>query len=343
VETVRYHFLKHTDPFPLLKYPLVFGGKLLPELFNWLFWLKSEYRKAYEILVKEKYDLIHANDWDSLPVAVSAAKKTGSKVLFDAHEYTPAQGSNKATWRMLYQPYRDYLLRRYSGGIDSAITVCQGIVDLYKRNYGWDSEVILNAAYYVKCAFNPVNPKEINLVHHGHASSGRLLHEFIELVPLLDERFKMNFVLIRSNMPYFLKLKQMAQDIAPGRVFFWDPVEQNGLAKRLNGFDVGIPMIRASQLSYYNALPNKFFDYIMAGLAIVVTPLPMMKSIVEDYKLGAVSDDQSIASLARRLNSLQADDFNAFKKNSLAAAQTLNAEKEMDKLSGIYARMLAKT
>jgi hypothetical protein len=81
----------------------------------------------------------------------------------------------------------------------------------------------------------------------------------------------------------------------------------------------------------------------MAGLAVAVTPLPMMQSIVEEYKLGVVSDDQSIASLARRLNSLQLDDFNTFKKNSLAAAQTLNAEKEMDRLSDIYARMLAKT
>ena len=34
---------------------------------------------------------MHANDWDSLPVAAKAAQNADFHLLFDAHEFSPEQ------------------------------------------------------------------------------------------------------------------------------------------------------------------------------------------------------------------------------------------------------------
>jgi glycosyltransferase involved in cell wall biosynthesis len=89
------------------------------------------------------------------------------------------------------------------------------------------------------------------------------------------------------------------------------------------------------------ALPNKFFEFIMAGLAVAIGPSPAMAAIVNRYDLGVVADTFDPRALADRLNALTAADIDAMKHRSLAAARDLNAENEMRKLHDIYARLLA--
>ena len=95
-----------------------------------------------------------------------------------------------------------------------------------------------------------------------------------------------------------------------------------------------------TQSTYFNALPNKFFDFIMAGLAIAVSPLPMMQKIVVEHNIGVVVEDQTPQSMARVLNALAADDINKYKLNSLKLAKSMNAETESEKLLSHYQRII---
>jgi hypothetical protein len=136
-----------------------------------------------------------------------------------------------------------------------------------------------------------------------------------------------------SNLKYLDELKSLADRLARGRLIFHAPVPPREINEKIVQFDVGIPFMYANTLNIYNALPNKFFDYVMAGLAIVVPPLPSMQKIVERNKMGAVSVDQSIQSVATLLNSLSVEEINQFKQNALLAAKTLNADVEMKKIN----------
>jgi hypothetical protein len=93
---------------------------------------------------RSNYDLIHANDWNSLPIA-SAARNSKTRVLFDAHEYTPGQFTQHFTGRYLKSPYFEYMLRTYSKNVDKIVTVSEGIANLYKSNFGWNVDVVRNA------------------------------------------------------------------------------------------------------------------------------------------------------------------------------------------------------
>ena len=43
-------------------------------------------------------------------------------------------------------------------------------------------------------------------------------------------------------------------------------------------------------LNHKYSLPNKFFEYAMAGLPILVNDLPEMRKLVEKYECGVICD-----------------------------------------------------
>ncbi len=342
-ENIRFFSMPRSEAdvaYMLSKYLRVPLGYLNTGHWEKHFWLRQEYRLALQILLREKYGLIHANDWSSLPVVARAVQQVGGRVLFDAHEYTPAQLADKLTARLFTLPPRIYLLRTYQKWITKTITVSEGVKDLYRENFGWSPEVIMNAPRYTKSEFRPVGPDKIHLVHHGAAIPSRHLEDLVHLMKSLDPRFVLNFILVRSDPGYFRYLKSLAEKISPGGIVFHDAVPPQSLSKMLVKFDIGIPWLRANNLNHLNALPNKFFDFVMAGLGIAILPLPSMQKIVEKHDIGVVAGDQSISQMADALNTLTAERINRFKQNSLELAKTLNAEQEMEKLMRIYKDLL---
>ena len=120
-----------------------------------------------------------------------------------------------------------------------------------------------------------------------------------------------------------------------------DPVSPGSLTVNLAAYDIGIHLLKAVNLNHLYALPNKLFDFIMAGLGVAVFPLPEMADVVKGYQIGLVAPQQSIHSVAQALNNLSASQIDDFKKNSLSLAKILNADVEMAKLMNIYAGLLS--
>ncbi|WZB74070.1 hypothetical protein WJ972_23760 [Achromobacter insuavis] len=65
--------------------------------------------------------------------------------------------------------------------------------------------------------------------------------------------------------------------------------------------DVGICLTDNSCLSHYYSLPNKVFEYLHAGLPIIVNPLQEQQRIIEQHQCGWVApeDDAALAAMLR--------------------------------------------
>jgi glycosyltransferase involved in cell wall biosynthesis len=316
-------------------------GRIFPKLYDALYWGKKEYKIGLALLEEGDFDLVHANDWDSLPLAVKAAQNADFRLLFDAHEFSPEQEAYTIFGKYFIKPYLNYLFKKYLKRADKVITVSAGIQDLFYQHFGIKSELIMNASVYKQFHLSPTDENRLSIIHHGIAVKGRCIEEMIRMISLTDERFTLFLMLVeRSDRKYVPKLKKFAQKNALGRVVFLQSVDPDQVLDAVSAYDIGLPLLEASQKSYFNALPNKFFHYIMAGLAIAVPPLPAMAEIIKREGIGCVAQSIDAKAVAKMLNELDSKEIIGYKKRSLELAKRMNAEIEMDKLLAMYQELL---
>jgi len=65
------------------------------------------------------------------------------------------------------------------------------------------------------------------------------------------------------------ELQAHAKDDGLTNVIFYDPVDKNQLAGLLASADIGLQILANIPAFYYGTSPNKFFDYISAGLPVL--------------------------------------------------------------------------
>jgi len=313
---------------------------LLNHSYEQYYWSQGIVKEALAKLNGRYFDIFIANDLDTLPLAINLAKRCNAKVFFDAHEYAPLEFDNRWSWKYLHQPYREYLCGQYLRDLDIMTTVCDGIAKKYHVEYKILPDVVLNTPYYQNVSYKPIsNSNKVKLIHHGSASPERHIEKMIQVIPYLENRFEMHFMLV-GNHQYIQKLKKLARNIAPSRVFFHDAVPIEMICSKLSEYDVGVYLLQPLGFNYTYAMPNKLFDFIMSGLCVAIAPSIEMQKIVQHYNCGVVAKDFHPASLAATINALSVEDINTKKSASLEAAKSLNAEIEGQKIQNIISRLL---
>jgi hypothetical protein len=104
------------------------------------------------------------------------------------------------------------------------------------------------------------------------------------------------------------------------------------IPKALNAFDVGLVLFPPVTFNLRHALPNKFFEFVQARLAIATGPSEEMAAIVHRYGLGIISDDFAPESMAAALTALNRDAIEAFKQHAHEAAHALSAAGNSERL-----------
>ncbi|MDX9869349.1 MAG: glycosyltransferase [Candidatus Cloacimonadales bacterium] len=286
------------------KYPFfykIIGAVLLKlHLFMWYYWLLPVNRQVYHLLKDKSFDLIIANDIYTLPLAVSIKKS--AKLIYDAHEYYPREHDNNKMWMFFFHHYMNYLTQRFAPQATQMLTVGYIIADEYKKNFGVEPEIVLNIPAYQEMPVNPLEEGKIKIVHHGVALEQRNLELMIDVVKELGKLYTLDLYLVEFKKPYLDKLKAYVADISNVRIL--PPLEQKEIVQRLNHYDIGMYFLKSKSFNDINCLPNKFFDFIQARLAVVIGPSPEMKRMVEKYQCGIATrsfDTEEIIKEIRKL------------------------------------------
>jgi hypothetical protein len=104
-------------------------------------------------------------------------------------------------------------------------------------------------------------------------------------------------------------------------------------------YDIGMHMLPVSSFNHGAALPNKFFEFMFAGLAICVGPSPEMARTVQQHGCGVVIPSFDPDDVAAQLDRLSADEIDAMKMRSIAACGSFAPENEMRVLREVVARV----
>lgn len=332
VEGVKFIQASHTPPdyFNICKINnlIKFRSELINlklSKFENVYW-KKELLKLKDTLLQQDFDLIIANDMDTLPFAVSIAKN--AKIIFDAHEYSPKEFEDLKSWNFFYSKYIDYICKTYLPKVNKMLTVCEGIAQEYHKNYGILPELFTNASEYKEIQPSGVEEK-IRIIYHGGANSSRKIENMIDMMDYLDDRFTLDLLMI-GNIDYINKLiKRAAKN---PKIKILPPIQRTQVCSFINKYDIGVYILEPTCFNNKYALPNKFFEYIQARLMLAIGPSEEMAKIVNKYSCGVVANSFNPEDLANKIKSLTKEDIVRYKAHTDVAAKELNAEKNVENL-----------
>ena len=319
---------------------LFFSLQLPVRSFESWYWSQRQVRDGLKKLSSVRSDLVLANDIETLPLALRIAN--GGKVIFDAHEYAPRELEDLLFWRIFFQGYRIYLCKTYIPRARAMTTVCQGIAEMYEEDTGIKPTVLTNAPDFedIQANLRVGGEKTIRLIYHGSVSASRKTEKMLQMMNHVDGRFELNLMLTDINPGYVGRLKRLAQKNP--KIRFLPPVPMRDLPRCLNQYDIGVYILEPSSFNNFHALPNKFFEFIQARLAIGIAPSPEMARIVKEYDLGVVAEDFSPESLAQRLMALDHEKINYYKMQSHKISRLLSAEQNQKRLLGLVQQVLGE-
>ena len=125
------------------------------------------------------------------------------------------------------------------------------------------------------------------------------------------------------------------------RVEFVDPVPPDRLLAEVAGADAGLALIEPACLSYRLTLPNKLFEYVLAGVPVVGSDLPMISSFVAEHGVGTTVDPEDVPAVARAVEQVLDPELNErYRRATAASAPTLDWSNEREILAGVYRDLL---
>lgn len=278
-------------------------------------------------------DIVHANDLDTLPAGALLARAGRARLVYDAHElYAEFDEDPPRLYRALATRLEGVLARRAAAVVtvsDALAAELEARLRLPRR-----PEVVLNAP--------PLDTREpkaaaarrpLLAVYHGSFGPGRPVADLLDAVRLAPH---VRLTVRALHIDPALLREEVATRGLDGRVEIAAPLPPDAVADGLRAHDVGLvfdhPVTRNCELS----LPNKLFEYLMAGLAVVASRLPGLVPLVEGEGVGVTFDPGRPESLAARLEELAADRARLARLRRRArevAVERYNAEAQADALA----------
>jgi glycosyltransferase involved in cell wall biosynthesis len=166
------------------------------------------------------------------------------------------------------------------------------------------------------------------ILYQGVLLKGRGIEKIFSVLKELVECV----FLIVGDGEYKSYCKRLASEMdIEEQVFFLGKLTQEQLPKITVSADIGVSLIENLSKSYYYALPNKLFEYIMAEVPVVVSDLPQMKAVVQKYDIGFAINVENKDELIDSIKKLTEDKdlYESKKQNCQIASQELNWEKEV--------------
>jgi glycogen(starch) synthase len=310
-------------------------ANLAPALAPRLHFLRAHHRAARAALVALAPDVIHANDWIALPAAVAAARATGARLVYDSHEFAAEEHADNLRWRLVAQASARATEARLIGAAAAVITVSDGIADALARAHALPAHpaVVRNAPGFEEVApSDDVWPRR--LLFHGVLKPGRGVEAAIAATAALPDHV---LTLRGEGAPAYLAALRAQAQAAQGRVRFEAAVAPGEVVRAAAAAQIGLFCAPLDTGHNRFAMPNKFFEYAMAGLATVAARGSELGALIERLGCGALAADATPQALAACLSGVDDAALARMRAAARAAARRMCWEREKQALIDVYA------
>lgn len=262
--------------------------------------LTLAFRRAGRAL--EAADVVHANDLDALPAAWLLTRIFRARLVYDAHElYSDFESSPPRLSSAVMRWLEGALGRR----ADAVVTVTDEIAEELTRRFRLRRSpiVVLNCP-----DLDPVEPTlrstddPLRVIYQAAVGHSRDLSELMAAARLVPS-VQLTLRVLGADRD---QLEAEAAAL-PRPPHIAEPVAPDGIVAALRDHHIGLVIDRPLGLSNELTLPNKAFEYMMAGLALVVPRVRALVRLVEENGVGLTFDPGDPTDLARALEELAGD------------------------------------
>ena len=278
-----------------------FQQKRLHCFFNKGFLFYAEYNlRLFFFLLFKKMDGICAIDLDTILPCLFISKLKSTKRIYDAHEFFTEM--KEVRTRPVVQKFWLAVEKFTVPKFEYGYTVSESLANEFKLRYKKNYITIRNMP--VLQELTRVAKSEKYLFYQGAVNEGRAFEYLIpamkwisyKLIICGDGNFmeQLKKLIKENNVEEKVELKGMML-----------PQELLPLAQKAA---LGMGLADREGIHQFLALPNKFFDYVHAGLPQIAMAYPEYEKINNEYKVAVLIDSLEPAAIAKKINEVMEDE-----------------------------------
>lgn len=268
--------------------------------------------------LKTEFDIVYSNDLTSLIVGWMLSRLKGVPLVYDAHEiWTENVEYDSQKGEYVAMPLRKRRLltaieRFIVKDVSLFISVSEGICREYQKRYSLKEVPFMLANFPELRLLHEeklpsirtqlgLSDEHFIILYIGGVNPARNIENVIRALPHLPK--KCVFVIQGPGISYYGdEYKALAQSIGEGeRLFCLGAVGRDLVIEAATTADCGVLMLRNLCMNFYLFYPNKFFEYMMAGIPVAVSNFPEVSAHLEREKCGITFDPDNPVSIAEAI------------------------------------------
>lgn len=268
--------------------------------------------------IEEECDIVYSNDFTTLLVGWMLSRRKKIPLVYDAHEMWTenVEYDGKKKEYVSMPKWKRFLFtqieKRMVYNSQLFVSVSNQICKEFKRRYKLEKEPFLlpnfpELALQKKEGLRTIRerfnlPEDYFIILYiGGINPARNIESVILSLKYLPE--KCIFAIQGPGVAYYQEeYKKLAATInAEDRILCLEGVKQHQVVEAASFADCGVLMLKNLCLNFYWFYPNKFFEYMMAGIPVAVSNFPEVSAHVEKEGCGVTFAPHNPKSIAESI------------------------------------------
>ncbi len=296
--------------------------------------------RLFLFLLFNKANLLVSNDLDTLLPNYLVSKLKRIPLVYDSHEYFTGvpELANSPFKQKIWKTVERYIFPK----LKEVFTVNDSIASLYEKEYGIRPKVVRNVPPQRKVEkqlsrkdLGLPEDKKILILQGSGINIQRGAEEMVEAMQYINNAL----LLIVGGGDVIDILKETVKRLGlENKVMIKGKQPYEKLMQYTANADLGLSLDKDTNINYRYSLPNKIFDYLQAGIPVLVSNLVEIRKIVEKYGVGDFIPNHNPRDIAKKVNEIFGNQelMSKWKKNCTFAARQLNWENESKVLTEVY-------
>lgn len=286
-----------------------------------------------------KPDIIHANDLDALLAAYIATRSWKCKIVFDTHEvYTDNFGMASAVLKKLFWSFvESWIIKR----VDLVVCVSNAAADYFAAKYNIPKPLVVTNCAKRQRLHEHENVKSsyFEVLNHGQFYEGRGYDIMVEAAAI-SRNTQIKYVLRGFGMME-PELRSFVDEKGLTNVTFAPPVKTTELIPAARTSHVGLAITVPINLNFKLSVSNKIFEYVSAGLPVIMSDIPEHRYLNDKYNFGIILKENTAECLRDAVMTMYENEelYREYSANAKRLSEELNWETEFAKLLAIEKQM----